>query len=79
MLVWDVGAGTGSVAVECARFGAAVIAVERDAVRCERIRANAGRHGVDVRVVPGQAPAALADLPDRSKRLKLAEARAEEL
>jgi precorrin-6Y C5,15-methyltransferase (decarboxylating) len=64
LLVWDVGAGTGSVGIECARFGAAVIAVERDPVRCGRIRANAGRHGVDVRVVPGAAPAALAQLPD---------------
>jgi precorrin-6Y C5,15-methyltransferase (decarboxylating) len=63
-LVWDVGAGAGSVAVECARFGAAVIAVERDAVRCERIAANAGRHGVDVRIMPGGAPAALERLPD---------------
>jgi precorrin-6B C5,15-methyltransferase / cobalt-precorrin-6B C5,C15-methyltransferase len=64
LLVWDVGAGSGSVAVECARFGAAVIAVERDAVRCERIRANAARHGADVRIVPGEAPGALAGLPD---------------
>ncbi len=64
LLVWDVGAGSGSVAVECARFGAAVIAVERDAVRCQRIRANAARHGVDVRVVPGEAPGALGGLPD---------------
>jgi precorrin-6Y C5,15-methyltransferase (decarboxylating) len=64
LLVWDVGAGSGSVAVECARFGAAVIAVERDAVRCERIRANAARHGVDVRVVPGGAPGSLGGLPD---------------
>jgi len=63
LLVWDVGAGSGSVAVECARFGAAVIAVERDAVRCERIRANAARHGADVRVVPGAAPEALGGLP----------------
>jgi precorrin-6Y C5,15-methyltransferase (decarboxylating) len=63
-LVWDVGAGAGSVAVECARFGAAVIAVERDTVRCERIAANAGRHGVDVRIMPGGAPAALEKLPD---------------
>ena len=30
MLVWDIGAGSGSVAVECARMGAAVLAVERD-------------------------------------------------
>ena len=64
MLVWDVGAGSGSVGIECARFGAAVIAVERDALRCERVRANATGHGVDVRVVPGEAPQALAELPD---------------
>jgi precorrin-6Y C5,15-methyltransferase (decarboxylating) len=64
MLVWDVGAGSGSVGIECARFGAAVIAVERDAVRCERVRANATRHGVDVRVVAGTAPGALGGLPD---------------
>ncbi len=62
-LVWDVGAGSGSVGVECARFGAAVIAVERDPQRCERIRANAERHAVDVRVVPGEAPGALDGLP----------------
>ena len=64
MLVWDVGAGSGSVAVECARFGAAVVAVERDTLRCERVRANAARHGVDVRIVPGDAPEALGKLPD---------------
>jgi precorrin-6Y C5,15-methyltransferase (decarboxylating) len=64
LLVWDVGAGSGSVAVECARFGAAVIAVERDALRCERVRANAARHGAGVRIVPGEAPEALAGLPD---------------
>jgi len=64
MLIWDVGAGSGSVGIECARFGAAVIAVERDTVRCERVRANAARHGVDVRVVQGEAPRALAELPD---------------
>lgn len=29
-LVWDVGAGSGSVAIECARLGAAAIAVEHD-------------------------------------------------
>jgi precorrin-6B C5,15-methyltransferase / cobalt-precorrin-6B C5,C15-methyltransferase len=64
MLVWDVGAGSGSVGIECARFGAAVIAVERDAMRCERVRANATRHGVDVRVVAGDAAEALGELPD---------------
>jgi precorrin-6B C5,15-methyltransferase / cobalt-precorrin-6B C5,C15-methyltransferase len=63
-LVWDVGAGSGSVAIECARFGAAAIAVERDPDACERIRANAERHAVPVRVVEGDAPAALVGLPD---------------
>jgi precorrin-6B C5,15-methyltransferase / cobalt-precorrin-6B C5,C15-methyltransferase len=50
--------------VECARFGAAVIAVERDSRRCARVRVNARRHGVDVRVVHAEAPAALDRLPE---------------
>jgi len=62
-LMWDVGAGSGAVGIECARLGAAVIAVERDADSCERIDLNATMHGVEVRVVRGQAPAALLDLP----------------
>ncbi|MHA6626196.1 precorrin-6y C5,15-methyltransferase (decarboxylating) subunit CbiE [Pseudonocardia sichuanensis] len=62
-LVWDVGAGSGSVAVECARLGAAALAVERRADDAARIAANAVAHGVDVRVVAGEAPAALAGLP----------------
>jgi precorrin-6Y C5,15-methyltransferase (decarboxylating) len=61
-LVWDVGAGSGSVAVECARLGAAVVAVERAADGVERIRANAAAHGVDVDVVHGSAPDALSGL-----------------
>jgi precorrin-6Y C5,15-methyltransferase (decarboxylating) len=63
-LVWDVGAGSGSVAVECARFGAAAIAAERDAESCQRIRENAYRHDVYVQVVQGEAPEALHDLPE---------------
>ncbi|MGW2387328.1 precorrin-6y C5,15-methyltransferase (decarboxylating) subunit CbiE [Streptomyces sp. NPDC001658] len=63
-LVWDVGAGSGSVAVECARFGAAVTAVEKAPDGVERIRANAVAHGVDVRVVHGEAPGALSGLDD---------------
>jgi precorrin-6Y C5,15-methyltransferase (decarboxylating) len=61
--VWDVGAGSGSVAVECARLGAAAVAVERDPGQGDRIRRNAARHGVRVVVVEGTAPAALAGLP----------------
>ncbi|GAA2277016.1 precorrin-6y C5,15-methyltransferase subunit CbiE [Streptomyces ruber] len=63
-LVWDVGAGSGSVAVECARFGAAVVAVEKTRDGVERVRANAAAHGVDVHVVHGAAPTVLSDLDD---------------
>ncbi|MGW0759177.1 precorrin-6Y C5,15-methyltransferase (decarboxylating) subunit CbiT, partial [Streptomyces sp. NPDC002814] len=63
-LVWDVGAGSGSVAVECARLGAAVVAVEKTGDGVERIRANAAAHGVDVRVLHGSAPDVLSSLDD---------------
>ncbi|QNP73466.1 precorrin-6y C5,15-methyltransferase (decarboxylating) subunit CbiE [Streptomyces roseirectus] len=62
--VWDVGSGSGSVAVECARFGAAVSAVEKAADGVARVRANAAAHGVDVHVVHGEAPGALGQLDD---------------
>jgi precorrin-6Y C5,15-methyltransferase (decarboxylating) len=62
-VLWDVGAGSGSVAVEAARLapGLRVFAVERDAASCERIKANAS--GTAVVVVTGEAPAALDALP----------------
>ncbi len=63
-LVWDVGAGSGSVAIECARLGAAAVAVERDPESCARIRLNAERHASYVEVVEGTAPEALRDLPE---------------
>ncbi len=63
-LVWDVGAGSGSIAVECARLGAAAVAVERDPESCCRIRENAERHGVHAQVVEGEAPGALDGLPE---------------
>ncbi|SBW23236.1 precorrin-6y C5,15-methyltransferase subunit CbiE [Candidatus Protofrankia californiensis] len=62
-LVWDVGAGSGSVAVECARLGAAVVAVDHDPDACARTRANARTHRVSVQVVPGSAPGVLTGLP----------------
>lgn len=63
-LVWDVGAGSGSVAVESARFGAAVVAIDRDDEQCQRARRNAARHGVEVTMVHGDAPACLGGLSD---------------
>ncbi|WP_433335221.1 precorrin-6y C5,15-methyltransferase (decarboxylating) subunit CbiE [Spirillospora sp. CA-294931] len=62
-LVWDIGAGSGSVAIECARFGAAVVAVERDEASCDRIRANVRAHRVKVAVSRGEAPSVLDHLP----------------
>lgn len=63
-LVWDVGCGAGSVAVECARLGAGVIGVDRDADQVARARANAAAHDVTVEVRRGEAPAALDGLAD---------------
>lgn len=64
-VLWDVGAGSGSVGIECGRLapGLSVYAVERDPEQADRARANAGRHGVAVTVVEGEAPAALEGLP----------------
>ena len=61
-VLWDVGAGSGSVAIEAARLcpGLRVLAVERDPEACARIRANAA--GTAVSVIEGTAPGALADL-----------------
>jgi precorrin-6B C5,15-methyltransferase / cobalt-precorrin-6B C5,C15-methyltransferase len=63
-LVWDVGAGSGSVAVEAARLGAAVIAIDADPAQCRRVQANAAAHGVPVEVIQGGAPVMFAGLPD---------------
>ncbi|MEU9844982.1 precorrin-6y C5,15-methyltransferase (decarboxylating) subunit CbiE, partial [Actinomadura sp. NPDC048032] len=65
-LLWDVGAGSGSVAIEWARAhpSCAAVAVESRPERAERIGRNAGALGVPgVRVVAGRAPDALEGLP----------------
>jgi precorrin-6Y C5,15-methyltransferase (decarboxylating) len=62
-LVWDIGAGSGSVAIECARLGAATMAIEREPESCARIRRNAARHGACVKIIEGEAPEALCGLP----------------
>jgi precorrin-6B C5,15-methyltransferase / cobalt-precorrin-6B C5,C15-methyltransferase len=65
-VLWDVGAGSGSVGVEAATFapGLRVFAVERVAADAAHIGTNARAAGVSVEVVVGEAPAALAGLPD---------------
>ncbi|GGT01535.1 precorrin-6Y C(5,15)-methyltransferase [decarboxylating] [Planobispora rosea] len=65
-LLWDVGAGAGSVAVEWMRGHRAnrAVAVERDPDRAARAARNAAGLGVpELSVVNGPAPAALAGLP----------------
>ncbi|WP_345035710.1 precorrin-6y C5,15-methyltransferase (decarboxylating) subunit CbiE [Streptomyces sannanensis] len=65
-LLWDVGGGSGSIAIEWMRAHPSchAVSVERDAVRAERIGRNAQALGVPgLRVVTGRAPAALAGLP----------------
>ncbi|MEX2985021.1 precorrin-6y C5,15-methyltransferase (decarboxylating) subunit CbiE [Streptomyces sp. C36] len=63
-LVWDIGSGSGAAAVEAARFGAAVIAVDQDPEACHRTTAAARHHGVQLQVVQGVAPQVLEDLPE---------------
>jgi precorrin-6Y C5,15-methyltransferase (decarboxylating) len=65
-LLWDVGAGCGSIGIEWMRAddGCRAIAIEPDAGRRDLIAANAVALGVpDLEVVAGRAPAALAGLP----------------
>lgn len=65
-LLWDIGGGSGSIAVEWLRAhrSCRAVSVERDPVRAERIGRNAGALGVPgLRVVTGSAPGALAGLP----------------
>jgi precorrin-6Y C5,15-methyltransferase (decarboxylating) len=63
-VLWDVGAGSGSVSAECCRLapGLRVFAVERDSEDAERARRNLD--GMPATVVEGEAPAALGSLPD---------------
>ena len=66
-VIWDVGAGSGSIGIEAAGLapGARVYAVERDAEQLVHLRANVATYGHDaVAVIEGEAPEALSVLPD---------------
>jgi precorrin-6B C5,15-methyltransferase / cobalt-precorrin-6B C5,C15-methyltransferase len=66
-LLWDVGAGSGSIGIEWMRAdpSARAVAIEARPDRAERACANAAALGVPaLRVITGTAPAALAGLPD---------------
>lgn len=65
-LLWDVGAGAGSVGIEWSRAHPLnrAVAIERDPVRAGRIARNAAMLGVpELRVVTGDAPDVLGQLP----------------
>lgn len=64
--VWDIGAGSGAVSVEMAELAwrGQVFAVERDPKNLRHIRDNRRQYGtLNVEIVPGAAPEALAGLP----------------
>ena len=66
-VVWDIGAGSGSVAIEAAQLASQgmVYAVEPEAGDLALIHSNAEAFGVpNVRPVAGRAPEILATLPD---------------
>jgi precorrin-6Y C5,15-methyltransferase (decarboxylating) len=66
-VLWDVGAGAGSIGIEWMRSHPTcrAIAIEAERDRCARISRNAARLGVpDLVVVTGRAPEALGELPD---------------
>jgi precorrin-6B C5,15-methyltransferase / cobalt-precorrin-6B C5,C15-methyltransferase len=66
-VVWDVGAGSGSVSIEAAQLASdgSVYAIEMDSEEFGLIRENAERFGVaNVNAVLGRAPEAFDELPD---------------
>jgi precorrin-6Y C5,15-methyltransferase (decarboxylating) len=65
-LLWDIGAGCGSVAIEWMRStrGCEAIAIERDGKRREMIAANADQLGAPrLKIIADEAPDALKALP----------------
>jgi precorrin-6Y C5,15-methyltransferase (decarboxylating) len=65
-VLWDLGAGSGSVAIEAALFigRGRIVAVEKDPQRVEQVKVNAKRFGVrNLRVVQAVLPEGLERLP----------------
>ena len=64
-LLWDVGAGSGSIGIEWLRVHSTcrAVAFEHHTARAERIAGNAAALGVPQLEVRGEAPAAFVDVP----------------
>lgn len=67
-IVWDIGAGAGSIAIEAALLGATVWAIEKNQGDCDIIHKNIAQFGIhekrgQIHVIHGRAPEALDDLP----------------
>ena len=63
-LLWDVGGGCGSIAIEWMRAGGRAIIIEKNPARIAMIRENANKLGVPfLKIIEGSAPETLADLP----------------
>ena len=72
-VVWDIGAGSGSVAIEAARLSepGMVYAIEQDAADYHLILANAETFGVrNLKAVHGTAPGVFAGLPVARRHLR---------
>lgn len=70
--VWDIGAGTGTIAVEAALLcpQGTVYAIERDEEVVELIQRNSRKFGADnVRVIQGTAPDCLPEIPQAPDRI----------
>jgi precorrin-6Y C5,15-methyltransferase (decarboxylating) len=64
-VLWDVGAGSGSVAIESAKLspGLTVLAIDKEEQAIRNIQANALSHGVRVHTIHGNAPDVFDRLP----------------
>ncbi len=68
-IVYDIGAGSGSVAIECKRFvgPGQVYAIERKPEAIAVIRENSERFGMPIQIIEGEAPAAIEGLPEADR------------
>ena len=66
-IVWDIGAGTGSVSIEAARICSQgkIFSIEKNDIGCNLIKENSQVFGLNnIEIIHGNAPQALTDIPD---------------